>query len=74
LILAGGVATLAAVRFIPELPPVASLLVRGTAVVAIYAGLLWATGFFRPTELRFLREMTLRLRRRPARTAPTNAE
>jgi len=74
LILAGGVATLAAVRFIPELPPVASLLVRGAAVVAIYAGLLWATGFFRPTELRFLREMTLRLRRRGARAVPTNAE
>ena len=66
LVLAGAVATLAATRFIPEMHPVAGLLLRGGVVVAIYAGLLWATGFFRPTELRFLREMSLRLRQRAA--------
>jgi O-antigen/teichoic acid export membrane protein len=50
--------------------PMASIpdvLLRGTTVVAVYGGLLAITGFFNPSELRWLRA---RGRRLPARVAP----
>jgi O-antigen/teichoic acid export membrane protein len=74
LILAGSVAAVVGLRGIPMMPPIAGLLVRGTTVVLLYGGLLWATGFFRPTERAFLREMIGRLRRRTSgpRTPPSD--
>lgn len=47
---------------LPAMAPLAGLLARGATVVAITAGVLWATGFFKPPELAILR----RLRRREA--------
>ena len=55
---------------LPDLTPLAGFLARGTATVLAYAALLWVSGFFRPTERAFMREMTVRLRRRPAAAAP----
>jgi len=54
---------------VPALPPLAGLLVRGTLTVAIFAALLAATGFFRHSEVAFLREMRVRLSRRRAAAA-----
>jgi hypothetical protein len=48
------------------MPPIAGLLARATTTVGVYAALLWLSGFFRPTERAFLRELIGRLRRRPA--------
>ena len=66
LVVAGVAAALAALWLVPALPPVAGLIARGVTCVAVYGVLLWITGFFRATELAFLREMIARFRRRSA--------
>ena len=66
LVVAGAAAALAALWLVPALPPVAGLIARGLTCVAVYGLLLWITGFFRATEIAFLREMVARFRRRPA--------
>jgi O-antigen/teichoic acid export membrane protein len=66
LVVAGVAAALAALWLVPALPPVAGLLARGVTCVAVYGLLLWITGFFRATEIAFLREMVARFRRRSA--------
>ena len=53
-----------------ELAPLAGFIVRGAATVATYLALLWMSGFFRPTERAFMREMIARVRRRPAAAGP----
>ncbi len=73
-----GIAAYTAARMLPSvhlavntrstLAPVPDLLLRGTTVVAVFAGLLAVTGFFHADELRQLRAM----RRRSAPVAPTN--
>ncbi|HUL73385.1 MAG TPA: lipopolysaccharide biosynthesis protein [Vicinamibacterales bacterium] len=63
LIAAGVLAALAAL-WLPAMPPLAGLFVRGVTAVGVYLGLLWLTGFFRPTERAFLREIATRLRAR----------
>jgi O-antigen/teichoic acid export membrane protein len=67
LILAGLAAALTALWLVPALPPLAGLLARGTTCVAVYLALLWITGFFRATEIAFLREVAARLRKRSAK-------
>ena len=39
---------------LPEMAPMMGLLVRGTATVAIFVGLLWISGFLRASEREFL--------------------
>ena len=63
---AGVVATLAALWLPLSLRPILSLLVRGTTTVAVYVAVLSLSGFFRRTEVAFLREMWTRARRRRA--------
>jgi hypothetical protein len=59
-VVAAGIAAALAAGTIPEMHPLAGFLVRGTATVAVYAAVLWVTGFFRPTERAFLRELAAR--------------
>jgi len=66
---AGVVSATVPLWVVPALPPLPGLLVRGTLTVAIFAALLAATGFFRHSEVAFLREMRVRLRRRRAAAA-----
>jgi O-antigen/teichoic acid export membrane protein len=54
---------------LPDMPPMTGILVRGTTVVALMAGLLWTTRFFNTQELRWLNG----LRRRPGGRAVTAA-
>ncbi len=54
LVVAGTIATLVGRWAIPDFPPVAGLVARGAAVAGTYALLLWATGFLRASERRFL--------------------
>lgn len=54
-IIAGVLAAVTA-RLLPDMPPVAGLIVRGTTAVGVFVGLLWMTGFLRATERAFLRE------------------
>ena len=46
---------------LPGMPHLAGFLARGTAVVAVFAGLLWLTGFLRPTERAILGGVARRL-------------
>jgi O-antigen/teichoic acid export membrane protein len=59
---------------LPAMPAWIGVLARGSATVLVYSGLLYASGFFRPTERAFAREMIGRLRRRTAgpRTSPSD--
>jgi O-antigen/teichoic acid export membrane protein len=74
LVVAGALAAFAGLWLLPAMPPIVGVLARGSTVVVLYGGLLWATGFFRPTERAFAREMIGRLRRRTAgpRTPPSD--
>jgi O-antigen/teichoic acid export membrane protein len=74
LVLAGSIAAFVGLRLLPPMTPWLGVLARGSTVVGLYAGLLWLTGFFRPTERAFLREMIGRLRRRTSgpRTPPSD--
>jgi O-antigen/teichoic acid export membrane protein len=73
-ILAAGVLAALSAKLLPPLPPVGGLLARGTLTVVAYVALLWATGFFRPTERAFVREMIARVRRRGAVTGPPSTD
>ena len=53
---AGVIAALVAAA-IPDMAPLAGFFARGTTTVAAYVAVLWMTGFFRPTERAFMREM-----------------
>jgi O-antigen/teichoic acid export membrane protein len=61
-----GVAAFAVAHAWPAMPPVFGVLARGSTVVGVFAGTLWASGFFRPDELSRLTA----LRRRTARATP----
>ncbi len=76
LVLAGVIAAVVAVWVLPAMPAVTGFFVRGTTTVGVYAALLWLSGFFRPTERAFVREMVTRFRRRApvARLSATDAE
>jgi O-antigen/teichoic acid export membrane protein len=60
-VIAAAVAAMLAGMVLPEMPRLLGLLVRGASVVAIFAGLLWLTGFFRPTERAILGSVARRL-------------
>lgn len=62
----------AALALTPAMSPLAGLLARGSLTVIFYVALLWVTGFFRPTERAFMREMIARVRRRGA--SPPSAD
>jgi hypothetical protein len=66
LVVAGALAAFAG-RILPELPPLAGVLVRGLTTVVVFGGLLWILGFLRPTERAFLRQVVGRGWRRKAR-------
>jgi O-antigen/teichoic acid export membrane protein len=65
LVVAGTIATLAGRWAVPDFPPIAGLVTRALAVAGTYALLLWATGFLRASERRFLVEA---FRKRPPRS------
>lgn len=70
--LAAALLAYAVATFVPALPPLASLIVRGMTVVLVMGGVLWMAGFFNAGELRWLN--TLRqLRRRKPVTRATDA-
>lgn len=69
IVLAGTAAAVIGGWALPPMPALAGFLIRGTTTVAVYVGLLWVSGFLRPTERAFLREVAARLRRRPAPAA-----
>jgi O-antigen/teichoic acid export membrane protein len=52
---AAALAAYAAARVIPPVDPAAGVLLRGAAVVGVFGGLLWLTGFFKAAELDVLR-------------------
>ena len=54
LVVAGTIATLVGRWTVPDFPPLAGLVAGALAVAGAYALLLWATGFFRASERRFL--------------------
>jgi len=51
---------------VPDLRPLAGVVVRGSVTVVVFAALLWASGFFRPSERAFLRATLARLKSRGA--------
>ena len=55
-IVAAGVIAAGVARSLPDMPPIAGLLARGSTTVLLFTGLLWATGFLRGTERAFLQE------------------
>ena len=61
LVVAGAIATLAGHWAVPDLAPIAGVFLRALVVTATYGLLLWASGFMRATERKFLTEV---LRRR----------
>jgi O-antigen/teichoic acid export membrane protein len=73
-IVAALVAAIVAAWAVPALPPLAGLLARGTVTVLVYFGVLWLTGFLRPTERAYLRELGIRWRRRRDREAPAHGQ
>jgi O-antigen/teichoic acid export membrane protein len=62
---AGAIAAAAGVWLVPNLAPVAGLIVRTAVTTVVFGGLLTATGFLRRTERAFLAETLAGLRRRP---------
>jgi O-antigen/teichoic acid export membrane protein len=54
ILIAGVAATLAARWLVPVVPPIASLLAHAATTVAVYGALLWASGFMRASERRYL--------------------
>ena len=56
------------------MPPIAGVLARGATVVAVYAGILAAAGFFRADELRALASLRQRPRPAPAPQVPEVTE
>jgi O-antigen/teichoic acid export membrane protein len=67
-VVAAGIAACAAgLWLVPAWSPFIGFLARGTLTVAVYTGVLAVTGFFRETEIAFLREQWKALNRRRAR-------
>jgi O-antigen/teichoic acid export membrane protein len=60
-VLVAAVAAMLAGMLLPGMPHLAGFLARGTAVVAVFTGLLWVTGFLRPTERAILGGVARRL-------------
>jgi hypothetical protein len=58
----------ASARAIPEIDPVAGVVVRGTTVVVVMAAGLWLGGFLKPEELQMV-ERLWRARAMPAMPA-----
>lgn len=56
---ASAIAFLAAMA-VPQLPALAGLLLRGTVVLVVFAGLLWIVGFFEREELVVLKRLRTR--------------
>jgi O-antigen/teichoic acid export membrane protein len=73
--LAVGAALLAYVvaRMLPAMPPVAGVLARGTAVMAVMLGLLLVTGFFNTEEMRWLNGLRRTRGSRAPVTTPADA-
>ena len=69
---AAAVIAYAVASFLPTLPALASLLARGTTVIAVMGGVLWISGFFNADELRWLNELR-QLRRRTPLTRAADA-
>jgi O-antigen/teichoic acid export membrane protein len=63
-VVVAGVLAAVAGLMLPAMPPLAGLLARGLATVAVFALVLWASGFLRASERAFVREMWTRVRRR----------
>ena len=63
-VVVAGVSATVVARLLPDMPPLAGFLARGGTTVVVYLGLLWTSGFFRPTERAFARELMARLRQR----------
>ena len=63
-------AAFVAASMVPALEPIAGVLVRGSVVVVVMAGLLWTTKFFKADELRAINALRLRLRGQQPVTAP----
>ena len=61
LVVAGTIATLVGRWAVPDFPPLAGVVARAVAVTGTYGVLLWASGFLRASERRFLAE-TIRKR------------
>lgn len=59
----------AVARLLPDMPPLAGLLARGTAVIVVMGGMLWMAGFFSADELRWLNRLRQRRRRNPVTRA-----
>jgi len=68
-----GIAAAAIAVWLPSMPALAGLLVRGTTTVVMYVLILALTGFFRPTERAFVREIVGRAKRRRATAAGPSA-
>jgi O-antigen/teichoic acid export membrane protein len=60
-VLGAAVLAMLAGILLPDMPHLAGLLTRGTSVVAVFVGLLWLTGFLRPTERAILGGVARRL-------------
>ena len=69
-VIAGIVAAACARWLVPAMPPLAGLFVRGITTVAVFAALLWMSGFLRSTELAFLREKIALVRKRGPKRVP----
>ena len=63
IVAASAIAAAAGLWLVPDLPPLAGVLVRTSIAAAVYLGLLWVGGFLRPTERGFLRETMMRFGR-----------
>jgi O-antigen/teichoic acid export membrane protein len=61
--MAAAILAYAGASALPEMPPLAGVLIRGATVLAVMAALLWLSGFFNAEELRALN--ALRARRAP---------
>lgn len=60
-VLASATLAMLAGMWLPDMPHLAGFLARGISVVAVFAGLLWLTGFLRPTERAILGGVARRL-------------
>jgi hypothetical protein len=71
---AGVAAAVLVPRLVPDLSPLAGLVVKSVAGLGVYLAVLLATGFFRPTERAFLHELSAHVRQRRVRAVSTRAE
>lgn len=67
-VLAGAIAAPAGLA-LPAMPALAGLVARGATTVAVFAAVLWVSGFLRASERAFAREMWTRARRWRSRPA-----